>query len=239
VPVARTISSAPQVPLPGKRPAGLSRSLALRALALLIASAVVAGGAATLLSRSSSPPAPAAPQPAHSVVPEIHAVPASEASAFAILRQPQRAGDIFRQIRAGAGPLGADPKLARTALAPVAPSVIVPRLVSVVPARGAVCLRILETVSAAQWWCLPTAQAARGQLIVALLPPAPKPVAASTQYVIGLVPDGVSNVTIRSVGGIGHKVTVRRNVYAGAVFEPDRITFKLPGRGTVSYAVRD
>jgi hypothetical protein len=239
VSVARTISSTPQVPLPGKRPAGLSRSLALRALAVLIASAVVAGAAATLMAHSGSPPAPTAPQPARSVVPEIHAVPASEAAAFTILRRPQSAGDLFRQMHAGAGPFGADPKLARTALAPANPSTIVPRLISVVPARGAVCLRILETVRAAQWWCLPIAQAVRGRLIAAFLPPAPRPVAASTQYVIGLVPDGVSSVTIRSAGGIGHKVTVRRNVYARAVFEPKRITFKLPGRGTVSYAVSD
>jgi hypothetical protein len=217
----------------------LSRSLVLRAVAVLVVSAVGAGAAATLMSRSSSPPAPAAPQPAHSVVAEIRAVPAPEAAAFAILRRPQSGGDLFKQIRAGAGPFGANPMLARTALAPANPGTIAPRLISVVPARSAVCMRILETVSAAQWWCLPIAQAARGRLIVALLPPAPKPVTASIQYVTGLVPNGVSSVTIRSVGGIGHKVTVRRNVYAGVVFEPQRITFKLPGRGTVSYAVRD
>jgi hypothetical protein len=169
----------------------------------------------------------------------ISAVPAAEAAAFGVLRRARTASDSFKQIRQGVGPLGANPALARTVLAPAAPAGLLPRLVSVVPAATDVCLRVLEVQGFAQWWCVPTAQAVRGSLIVALLPAAPTPRAASKQFLLGLVPDGVSTVTIRTAGGVGHKVAVRGNVYATAVFRPISIAFKLPGRGLVSYRVHD
>jgi hypothetical protein len=156
-----------------------------------------------------------------------------------VLRRARTAHDDFSQIRAGAGPLGANPTLARTVLAPATPAGLLPRLVSVVPAAGAVCLRVLAAQGYARWWCLPTARAIRGSLIVALLAPSPTPRAATSQFVLGLVPDGVSTVTIRSAGGVGHKLVVRSNVYATAVFRPVSIAFKLPGRGPVSYRIRD
>ena len=237
--VTRGVSPAPQVALPGARPAGSSRSLALRAGLVCLASAGLAAGVATLGSGSPSP-APSAPSGTiRAAASAISAVPAAQAAAFGVLRRPRTAADAFKQIRQGTGPLGANPALARTVLAPASRAALVPRLVSVVPAATGVCLRVLEAQEYAQWWCVPTARAIRGSLIVALLPPSPTPRAASTQFVLGLVPDGVSTVTIRTAGGVGHKIAVRSNVYATAVFRPISIAFKLPGRGLVSYRVRD
>jgi hypothetical protein len=188
----------------------------------------------------SSAPAPTARAATiHPAVPEVSAVPAAEAAVFGVLRRTHRSSDDFKQIRRGAGPLGANPALARTVLAPAPRGALVPRLVSVVPAATGVCLRILVAQGYAQWWCVPTARAARGALIVAMLPPAPTPRAATRQFVLGLVPDGVSTVTIKAADRVGHKVAVRSNVYATAVFRPVSIAFKLPGRGLVSYRVRD
>ena len=110
---------------------------------------------------------------------------------------------------------------------------------SVVPAAAGVCLRLLEARGAAQWWCLPTAQALHGSLTVALLPPAPSPRAAGSQYLVGLVPDGVSSVEITSAGGVGHKLAVRSNVYATAAYRPISITFELPGGGSVTQRIRE
>ena len=241
MPVTDGFPTTPRVALPQAPAAGSSRSLALRALGVLIASAAIAVAVATLTSGAgpASPPAAAPPQPVHAAVPEVSAVPQVQAAAFAILRRPRTAADAFAEIHPGAGPFGANPMLARTALAPARPGGVVPRLVSVVPAAGNVCLRILEAVRVAQWWCTPTARARRGALIVALLPPAPTPAAASTQFVIGLVPDGVRSVTVDGLGGGGHKLAVRRNVYATALYGPQKITFKIPGRGTESYRIRD
>ena len=237
--VTRGVSPAPQVSLPGARPAGPARSLALRASLVCLAAGGLAAGAATLSSNSSAP-APSAPAAViHAAVPETSSIPAAEAAAFGVLRRPRTGADDFKQIRPGAGPLGANPNLARTVLAPASRADLVPRLVSVVPASTGVCLRVLASQGYAQWWCVPTARAVSGSLIIALLPPSPTPTAASRQFVLGLVPDGVKTVTIRSAGGVGHKLTVRSNVYATAAFRPVSIAFKLPGRGLVSYRIRD
>jgi hypothetical protein len=206
---------------------------------VFLVSGGLAAGAATLGSHSSAP-APSAPAAAiHAAIPATASVPATEAAAFEVLRRPRTVADDFQQIRKGAGPLGANPDLARTVLAPASRAALVPLLVSVVPAATGVCLRVLEAQGYAQWWCEPTARAVRGSLIVALLPPSPTPRAATRQFVLGLVPDGVTTVTIRSAGGVGHKLEVRSNVYATAAFRPVSIAFKLPGRGLVSYRIRD
>ena len=224
----------PATPRPAPRGApGAASSLALRALAVLVVSAGLAA-AITALTSSGGGDAP----PAAAAAAAIRAVPLAQAASFAILRGPHRASDSFAQIRAGAGPFGANPALARTAIAPPHPGGVVPRLVSVVPARGHLCLRVLEAVGLAQWWCAPTAAAARGRLIVVLAPPSRRPNAATRQFVVGLVPDGVRSVTITAGAGRGHKLAVRRNVYATAIYEPERVALRLPGGGSASYGVR-
>jgi hypothetical protein len=214
------------------------RSLALRALALCALTGALAAGAAAIFQGGGgeAPQTVAAPFAAGAT--EISSVPAAEAAAFGVLRRPRTAADSFSEIRAGSGPFGANPALARTAPLTASSSTLAPQLVSVVPAANGVCLRVLERRSFAQWWCLPTARAASGALIVGLLPPSPSPRAARNQYLLGLVPNGVSSVEITSTDGAGHKVAVRSNVYATAAFRPVSIAFKLPGRGLVKYRVR-
>jgi hypothetical protein len=221
------MSSAPRV----VTTAGSRRSLALRAAAVLAVSAAASAAVASL-GNGSRPLAPVLPG-------EITAVPESEAASFGILRAPHTAADEIRAIRPGAGPLGANPSLARTALRPTERDGLAPRLVSVVPGRGAVCLRLLITNTESRWWCAGEAAADRGALTVALLPGGPVPLQRSRQFVVGLVPDGVSSVTIGSFHGRGHKVAVSRNVYAREVLAPASISFQLPGRGTVSARIRD
>jgi hypothetical protein len=210
----------------------------LRAVAVCALSGVLAAGAAVLFQGGSGSTPQRAAASFSAGAAEISSVPAAEAAAFGVLRRPRTPADAFSEIRAGAGPFGANPQLARTATLAVSASPLAPRLVSVVPAAGGICLRVLEGRAFAQWWCLPTGRAVDGALIVSLLPPSPTPRAATDQYVLGLVPNGVSSVEIRSADGGGHKVAVRSNVYATAAYRPVSIVFKLPGRGLVKYRVR-
>ena len=237
--VTRSVPAAPQVALPGARPAGPLRSLALRAIAVGALSAGLAVGAATLVQGGSGQATPPPPPAFRANAAQVTVVPAAEAAAFGILRRALTAGDSFRQIRPGPGPFGANPTLARRVPMPPSRSALAPRLVSVVPASGGVCLRVLASGGYAQWWCLPMAQAALGSLTVAQLPPSPAPHAAGPQYLLGLVPDGVSTVEIRSADGAGHKVAVRSNVYATAEYRPVSIAFELPGRGLVTHRIRE
>jgi hypothetical protein len=241
VSVTRSVPAAPQVALPGAPPAGPLHSLALRAIAVCALSAGLALGVSTLVQGggSSTTPPPKPGSAFRDSAAEVTAVPASEAAAFEILRRPRTAADSFRQIRRGPGPFGANPTLARGAPIPPSRSALAPRLVSVVPASGGVCLRLLASGGSAQWWCLPIAQAKLGLLTVAQLPPSPTPHAAAQQFLVGLVPDGVPTVEIRSADGSGHKVAVRSNVYATAALRPVSIAFELPGRGLVTHKIRE
>ena len=91
-------------------------------------------------------------------------MPRAESAAFAILRRARTVSDSFKEIQPGGGPFGANPALARSVGVPAGS--LAPRLVSVVPANGGVCLRILRAEGIANWWCQPTALAARGGLII-------------------------------------------------------------------------
>jgi hypothetical protein len=165
-------------------------------------------------------------------IPEIGAVPASEAARFGILRSPHGAADAFVPLRAGSGPFGADPSLARAVREPRAG--LSSGLVSVVPARGAVCLRVPVGGVLAQWWCQPTAAAARGELLGAVRPAGP--LRASNQLIVGLVPDGVRSVTITAPQGVRRVVAVKRNVYDTQIFAPKSVSIELPGGRAVRYA---
>jgi hypothetical protein len=237
VPVAPGASSAPPVPLARAESAGLSRSsLALRAVVVLVVSAALAAGVGTLI--SSSGPSPAGRSIA--TRPEIHAIPQGEAASFGILRRPRRPGDAFAPLQAGAGPLGANPSLARSVA--VAGGPLAPRRVSVVPANGNVCLRLLFAGGFAYWQCRTTEQAIRGALIVGLRPTGAlhggrptAPPRISSQFIVGLVPDGVSAVTITAAHGVTRTVAVHSNVYAAAIFAPKTIALMLPGQRARSY----
>lgn len=234
-----SVSSAPQLPRPRAAVAGLAGSLAGRAVVVALASALLAGGIAAVTS------APSRPGVSSRVarVPEIRTVPAAEWASFGILRRKRTATDSFRALAAGAGPSGANPGLAR--LAAPASARLAPLVVSVVPAEGSVCLRILLATDLASWQCQPTARALRGALRVVLgavgssragTPLAPTP--ASWAFLVGLVPDGVPTVTVTAAHGLTRTLPVHGNVYAARVRAPRAIAFTLPGRRSVSYAAR-
>jgi len=226
VPVASGPSAADRIPGAGAGAAPISRSLAPRALAILAVSAAAAAGVASLGS-GSAPAGRANPPPV--TVPELRSVPAGESAAFAILRRPRRAGDAFAPLHAGAGPLGANPALARSLSEP--PGGLSEGSVSVVPADGAVCLRV-PFAGGAQWWCQPLAAARRGALVLALRPPGP--LRASRQLLVGLVPDGVRAVTV-AAGRVRRSVPVRWNVYETQIYAPRRISIVLPGGRAATY----
>jgi hypothetical protein len=207
----------------------LSRSPALRAALVLVLSAALAAAVAKLTTGASATGAGA---PAVHAIPEIGAVPAPEAVRFAILRRPRREADAFVPLRAGSGPLGANPALARSVREPRAG--LSSGIVSVVPARRAICLRVPVGGAVAQWWCQPTAATVRGELLGAVRPSGP--LRASYQLIVGLVPDGVRSVQITAAHGIRRTVAVRHNVYDVQIFAPQSVSIELPGGRAVRYA---
>jgi len=195
---------------------------------VLVVSAGAAAGISSVLSQGASTPIARTQAPPR----EVRTVPAAQAAAFAILRQPLRRSDAFAQIHPGAGPAGANPNLARTLHEPVGG--LSAGSVSVVPARGSLCLRApFVGALAAQWWCQPIAQARQGRLLMALRPAGP--LRAGNELLIGLVPDGVRSVTVTAAGGVRRTVAVRENVYETQIYAPKTIAIDLPLRGTVSY----
>ena len=206
---------------------------------MLVVSAGAAAGVGTLTS-GSSPPAPPATRAIGVIRTEVHAVSPAQSASFGILRRARRPGDSFTALHAGPGPLGANPALARSVAVPR--GALAPRLLSVVPANGNVCLRMLFGSGLAYWQCRTTQQAIGGALIVGLRPTgvlhAGRPVAPpriSSQFIVGLVPDGVSAVTIHAARDLTATVAVHDNVYAATIFAPRTISLILPGHRVASY----
>lgn len=210
------------------RTQGLSRSLALRAVGVLAISAAAAAGGSALL--TGSPPSAARQNVV--ALPEIQSVPAAQAASFSILRRPLRPSDAFAAIRPGAGPLGANPALARTLHE--ATGGLSAGIVSVVPANGALCLRVPFSAGGAQWFCDPLAAAREGRLVMALRPGGR--LRSGEQLLVGLVPDGVRAVTVTTAAGSVLSVPVRSDVYDIQLSSPRRVSIDLPGVGVHSYA---
>jgi hypothetical protein len=218
----------------------LSRSLALRAALVLVLSAALAAAGARLTTGTGTGTGAGAPAGTSRVaraIPglhaaEIRAVPAAEATRFAILRSPRSRADAFVPLRAGSGPFGANPALARAVREPRGG--LSSGLVSVVPAHGAVCLRVPVGGVVVQWWCQPTAAAARGLLLGAVRPAGP--LRASRQLLVGLVPDGVRNVVVTAAHGVRRRIAVAGNVYDTQIFDPKSVSIELPGGRAVRYA---
>ena len=222
MPVATRTSAA--APAASRRRAGADprRSRAAVALACFLIAACAAAVPALLggsAQRSATPPA------------AVAAVSPAQAASFAILRRPLRASDAFAPLHAGAGPLGANPDLARTLREPRGG--LSAGLVSVVPASSAVCLRVPFTDGAAQWWCQGLARARAGNLILALRPPGALS-AGGVQVLVGLVPDGVRSVTVITAGA-ARVVRVRDNVYDVALIAPRTVSMVIPGLGPRRY----
>ena len=221
-------SSASPLRTGAARSQAFSRSLVLRGTAVLAISAAAAAGGSALLSGSPADPGGRTV----ATVPEIQSVPAAQAASFAILRRPLRVGDAFTMIHAGAGPLGANPALARTVHE--ATGGLSAGIVSVVPANGGLCLRVPFTDDgAAQWFCQPLAAARQGRLLMALRPAGP--LRAGEQLLVGLVPDGVRTVTVATAGGSPRTVPVRSGVFDVQLYAPRKVSIDLPGGGVRSY----
>ena len=194
---------------------------------MIAVSAAAAAGGSALLSGAT------ATTGARSIVTvsEVRAVPEAQAATFAILRRPLRASDGFAAIHSGAGPLGANPALARTLSEPAGG--LSAGIVSVVPANGGVCLRVPFASGGAQWFCQPLARARAGKLVMALRPPGR--LSAGEQLLVGLVPDGVRTVTVTTAAGSARTVRVRSNVYDVQLSSPKSVSIDVPGRGVRSF----
>jgi len=206
---------------------------------VLVVSAGVAAGVGTLTS-GSGPSTPPATRSLGATRPEIRAISPAESASFGILRRPRRPADAFAALQAGAGPLGSNPSLARSVAVPA--GALAPRRLSVVPANGNVCLRMAFSSGFAYWQCRTTPQAIDGALIVGLRPTGAlhgarpsSPPRVSSQFIVGLVPDGVSAVTITAAHHVTRTVAVHSNVYAATIFAPETISLRLPGDRATSY----
>jgi hypothetical protein len=161
----------------------------------------------------------------------VSAIPAAESSAFGVLREAQAPGDAFGP--AALTPAGANPDLARSVA--VATSALSTGRVWVVPADDAVCLRVLDPSAGDGWVCASAADAAAGRLIGAMRR---SPGDDGPAFVHGLVPDGVTDVTITGPAGQQTSVPVTDNVYGTTVAAtPATVAFGLADGQSVTLAV--
>lgn len=161
----------------------------------------------------------------------ITAIPASESTDFGILRLDQGPNDAFGT--ADAMPAGANPDLARSVEVPT--SSLSTGRVWVVPADGAICLRVVDGADGDGWVCASTADAAAGKLIGSLRT---SPEQGGPAFVHGLTPDGVTQVTAVGPDGNPVDVPVTDNVYGITVdATPATVTYTPPGGQTVTLDV--
>jgi hypothetical protein len=193
------------------------------------------GGAAAIASLTAStdktqaPPTPAIARPRA----EVQAIPPAAAASFAVLRRPRRTADRFAPLSAGAGPTGSNPALARSVLEPI--HGLSAGRVSVVPGNGTICLRIpLVGQAGSAWDCVPTAVAARGDL-VASYSSAVDP--ARPALIYGLAPDGVRRVSITGADGSVHVITVHSNVYEAQLTGPQVLAMTLASGRVARYRI--
>jgi hypothetical protein len=190
-----------------------------------IARSLLVGVVAFGVGASVTAAAPGGDSPSTTFAPEtpVSSIPATESRDFGILRQDQEPGDAFDT--APATPAGANPELARSVQVPK--SDLSTGRVWVVPADGAICLRVLDPVTGDGWACATTTNADAGALIGAMQP---APGDNTPAFVHGLAPDGVTEVTLTGTGGTRVDVPVTDNVYA--------ITLNAPP-ATVTYTASD
>jgi hypothetical protein len=215
----RTDALAPAVPaLAPRAPRRLREARRARPRWLLVALAllIVDAGPAAIATRGRQGPGPVPPRPGGALA--LTPDPADTA-AFAILRRPQTATDqVPLELPIGlSGASGANLGLARHASGAGGAEAWV------VPGRGSMCL-----ISA---WpanrgggasCQPNTAAIAGRLEVS----SGSRRAPGTDFIAGLVPDGVSSITVNLPGGRTDTARVRENVYLIAVSgTPESVTF--------------
>jgi hypothetical protein len=198
------------------------------ALVVAVASlAGVAGASEALAPAAPAPPAPADPH-ARDAQP-IAAADAAQTALLGVLRRPGASGEavpdrVRSHIAAALGPdVGANPSLARRAL-----RTALGEELYVVPGRGWVCLA--SSVGSAG--CTPTDQVAQGYAVTLQRIP-------SGVRLGGLVPDGVSTVTIRGAAGESATTSAEGNAWrADVAFDPASVAWTRDGdRAEVSVPV--
>lgn len=136
-------------------------------------------------------------------------MPSEEAAAFGILRAssqavPDAVTDAFAHAPQYAGAFAPNPKLARalkqtnpyTGTAPW-----------VVPADGGLCLYVPDTDGTSATTCNTLDEAKAGGLHLVLAP------FGKASYVVGIVPDGVTSVSVTNADGSSVRLPVNGNTY--------------------------
>ncbi len=152
------------------------RTISCAALLALIAGT---GVAAATNSGSERPGAPTSAPPAQSI-------PAELTKSFALLRDTAPNGSM-NAVTPDSSPVGANRTLARTV------STAGAGIVRVIPGSDGVCLEVSDGAGGAGGGCQLTADVMAGRLTVALVR---DPSTPDRRTIIGLVPDGVTSVTV-------------------------------------------
>jgi hypothetical protein len=140
-------------------------------------------------------------------------VPADQAGAFEILRQPQTEGDALPD--AGGGPFGANLDLARAVDTAAG-------TVRVVPANGMVCLRG-EDAAGSTWTCAPPEEAEAGELVLTS-----RDANGDLISAVGLLPDGASGLQAVDATGGGSSVPTEDGLFTLTGSGTEGVSFTGP-----------
>jgi hypothetical protein len=202
----------------------------VKSAALVVAIASLAGSAGATEALAPAAPAPPAPADPHARSAQpIAAADSAQVALLGVLRRAAQPGDavsdgVRAHIAQAMGPdVGANPSLARRAL-----RTALGEDLYVVPGRGWVCL----ASSGGAAGCAPTDQIALGYAVTLQRIP-------SGVRLGGLVPDGVSTVTVRGAAGESATATAQGNAWrADVAFEPASVAWTRDGeRSEVSVPV--
>ena len=144
----------------------------------------------------------------------ITAIDASQKH-FGIFRRAQVPGDAIPSTQRG--PDGANYELARRVKTAAGDAWII-------PAAQEICIRALDAAGPA-YGCSPTSAAEAGQLALSIEPGEGQ---SKDTIVYGLVPDGVTSVTVRA-GAATTSVPVSDNVYSATLAGPGEVSYSASG----------
>lgn len=131
----------------------------------------------------------------------------AEVSSFSVLSLPASAGGVPQELQAGGGAyvlsrLGANTALARNVTVGAGTA-------TVIPGNGYLCLHAVSVDGQLGGMdCVPTAKAVAGGDLLET-----GAIGAGGELIAGLVPDGVTSVTVNFSDGHTQNVTVTNNVY--------------------------
>ena len=142
--------------------------------------------------RAGQPGAPSSDRPV------VVSTPPEQASAFALLRRSEQAGDALRDR--GPGPFGANLSLARAVNTPIG-------TVRLVPANGMLCLRA-EDDEGSMWTCVTPDAAKAGRLALSV-----RDESGGLVSSVGVLPDGYGGAHGLSGRDESSPVTTSQGVY--------------------------